>query len=538
VNRGGNLPADLSTQAGYDQLVHVKPDDENFVIIGGTNLYRSTNGFATNALTTTIGGYPFYPGGNHHPDLHAGGYSPANSNVYYSAGDGGLAKAADITIPSMVWTTLNHGYNVTQFYSVSIAPESGSNMIMAGAQDNGTQLGNAPGASDWILAFGGDGTVVEVAPLADDRLYTQYQGGQMQRQNRDGSNLVTITPSGAGNQLFVTPIALDPNNSALLYYPAGISGTTSRIWRNDAAPNATTTVGWTALAGTEVGAGTGYTRRITALGLSTASSSNVLYYGTVDGLAFRADNANTATPTVTNITPPGLGGGTSAGGFVRCIAVDPTNSSRALLAFGNYNFQSLWYTTDGGANWTDVEGNLAGATGPSVRWATMFYVDGAVRIFLGTSIGVLSTTALAGGSTVWAQEASETIGNVLIGYMDYRPSDRTLAIGTHARGVFTTTIPTLVAVGDPPSERTVLGQSFPNPTRLAATIAYDLPRAGEVSLTVHDVSGRRVATLVNERQESGRHEARFTAGRLPGGVYYYVLKAEGVSETRTLSVIK
>src|SRR5262249_30762681 len=83
VNRGGNLPADLNTQAGYDQVVHVKPDDENFVIIGGQNLYRSTNGFASTAATTVIGGYSFYPQGNHHPDLHAGGFSPASSNVYY-----------------------------------------------------------------------------------------------------------------------------------------------------------------------------------------------------------------------------------------------------------------------------------------------------------------------------------------------------------------------------------------------------------------------------------------------------------------------
>jgi hypothetical protein len=541
VNRGGNLPSDINTQTGYDMIAHVKPDDENFVVIGGTNLYRSTDGFATSAATTTIGGYPFYPDLNHHPDLHAAAFVSSAPSVYYSAGDGGIAKAADITIASMVWTSLNHGYNVTQFYSVSIAPESGSDLIMAGAQDNGTRLGNAPGASDWIMAFGGDGTVVKVAPVADDRLYTQYQGGQMQRQNRDGSNLLDITPSGAMNQLFVTPIVLDPNNSALLYYPAGISASTSRIWRNDSAPNATTTTGWTSLAATEVGAGTGYVRRITALGISTAGGPSVLYYGTVDGLVMRADNANTATPTVTNITPPGLLGGTASGGFVRCIAVDPTNSNKALVAFGNYNFPSLWYTTNGGASWTDVEGNLAGPSGPSVRWASMFYVGGTLQVFLGTSIGVLSTTALAGGATVWVQEGGTTIGNIIVGYMDYRPTDRTLAIGTHARGVFTTSFLSPVAVGDGSTvrhERVALSQSYPNPTHRAATIAYELPRADHVSLRVYDVSGREVATLVNERQGRGRHEARFTAGRLPGGLYYYVLKSGGATETRKLSLVR
>ena len=535
VNRAANLPSDINTQGGYDQILHVKPNNENFVIIGGQNLYRSTDGFASTANTTVIGGYSFYPAGNHHPDLHGGAYGVSNPNLYYSAGDGGLAKAADITIPSMVWATLNHGYNVTQFYSVSIAPENGSNMIMAGAQDNGTQLGNAAGASDWIQAMGGDGTIVKVAPLADDRLYTQYQGGQIQRQNRDGSNMFDMTPASGNNQLFVNPIVLDPNNSALLYYAGGVSPSTSRIWRNDTAPEGSNGTGWVNLVATEVGAGSGYARRISALGISTANNPNVLYYGTIDGLVFRADNANTATPTVTNITPPGLAGGQAWGGFVRCIAVDPTNSSNALLVFGNYNFPSLWYTTNAGASWTDVEGNLAGASGPSIRWAQLFYVGNQLEVFLGSSIGVLSTTALAGGSTVWAQEAASSIGNILIAYMDYRPSDRTLAVGTHARGVFTTVFPPPVSVEDGVLVgRVALSQSYPNPMSRSATIVYELPRADAVRLAVYDAGGREVARLVDGRENAGRHEVRFEAGRLRAGVYSYVLRAGRLTATRKL----
>ncbi|HKQ56415.1 MAG TPA: T9SS type A sorting domain-containing protein [Candidatus Eisenbacteria bacterium] len=539
VNRGGNLPSDINTQTGYDQLIQVKPNDENFVIIGGTNLYRSTNGFATNATNTVIGGYPFYPDGLSHPDFHSGAFSPTQPNVFYAADDGGIQKAADITLTDMLWTWLNNGYNVTQFYSVTIAPEAGSNLIMAGAQDNGTQLGDAPGASDWLHVFGGDGTIVKIAPIADDRLYTQYQGGQMQRQTRSYADVIFINPSGATNQLFVNPIVLDPNNSHLLYYAGGIAANTSRIWRNDNAPEATDIDGWSNLAATEVGAGLGYNRQITAIGISTAGNPNVLYYGTGDGMVFRADNAHTATPTVTNVTPPGLNGGSITGGFVRCIAVDPTNSNQAIVTFGNYNFQSIWYTTNGGANWTDIEGNLAGPAGPSVRWAQMFYVDGQLQVFLGTSIGVLSTTALAGGSTVWAQEATETIGNVIVGYMDYRDSDRTLAIGTHARGVFTGTFTTPVAV-EPTGRRTgvALAQSAPNPTQREATIAFDLERPGQVSLKVYDVHGREVATLVNGHRERGRHQERFTAGRLAGGVYYYVLRASGETLTRKLVLAK
>src|SRR5262249_41780201 len=250
--RSATLPDTTFTQAGYDQIVQVKPDDENFVLIGGTDLYRSTDGFATSGGITLIGGYPFFPDGNHHPDQQAGAFSPVNPNVFYSANDGGVQKAPDIRVPGMVWTNLDHGYNVTQFYSVAIPPDAGSDVILAGAQDNGSRLGNAPGASDWTMPFGGDGTIVEVSPAAQDRLYTQFQNGFVQRMRWDGTDIVDMTPDLATNRLFVNPIVLDPNNAALLYYAGGGPGTTSGIWRNDNAPLADTLLGWVQLPGTDV----------------------------------------------------------------------------------------------------------------------------------------------------------------------------------------------------------------------------------------------------------------------------------------------
>jgi hypothetical protein len=280
-------------------------------------------------------------------------------------------------------------------------------------------------------------------------------------------------------------------------------------------------------------------RRISTIGISTANGPNVLYYGTVDGIVKRAANVNTGVaPAVTDVTPPGLGGGTATGGFVRCVAVDPTDSQRALVAFGNYNFPSLWYTTDGGASWADVEGNLAGPSGPSVRWATIFYIDGQLEVFLGTSIGVLSTSALAGAATVWSQEAADVIGNVIVGYLDFRPSDNTLAVGTHGRGVFTAQFMPVTAVEDGAAgpQRALLGLSHPNPAREAATIAFELPRAGHVSLRLYDVSGREVAELVNERREGGRHEVPVSTARLAPGAYYYVLRAGTTVESRKMLV--
>jgi hypothetical protein len=167
----------------------------------------------------------------------------------------------------------------------------------------------------------------------------------------------------------------------------------------------------------------------------------------------------------------------------------------------------------------------------------MFYIDGQLMVFLGTTIGVLSTTSLAGPSTVWVQEAASAIGNVPIAWMDFRPSDNTLAVATHGRGVFTTRF--LGAGGVEPgrgAEQVLLGPSHPNPTSGPATITFELPQAADVSLRLYDVSGREVALLLNGQQSRGRHVVPVPAERFAPGAYYYVLKALGAIDTRTLVV--
>jgi hypothetical protein len=167
----------------------------------------------------------------------------------------------------------------------------------------------------------------------------------------------------------------------------------------------------------------------------------------------------------------------------------------------------------------------------------MFYVDGQLEVFLGTSIGVLSTSALAGGATVWAQEAASEIGNVIVGYMDYRPADHTLAVATHGRGVFTTQFGGPTGVGDPPvATRVMLRPGVPNPARDAAAFAFELPQAGEASVRFFDVGGRQVAVLANGRLEGGHHEVHIDTHRLASGVYTCVLRTGRAVETQRLVV--
>ncbi len=133
---------------------------------------------------------------------------------------------------------------------------------------------------------------------------------------------------------------------------------------------------------------------------------------------------------------------------VSCIEIDNHDANRIIVTFSNYNIQSIYYSTDGGNNWTPISGNLedniyASGPGPAVHWAKMLKLpSGQYRYFVGTSAGLFSTSYLRGKYTIWEQEGKNDIGNVVINMLDAREADGWVAVGTHATGTFTKTITT------------------------------------------------------------------------------------------------
>lgn len=84
----------------------------------------------------------------------------------------------------------------------------------------------------------------------------------------------------------------------------------------------------------------------------------------------------------------------------------------------------------------------------------------------------------------------------------------------------------------------VLDQNFPNPFNPSTTIGYSIPEKSWVILTVHDVIGRLVKTLIDEVRTSGAHTVVFDASDLPAGSYFYRLATGSTLLTRRLTVLK
>jgi hypothetical protein len=92
---------------------------------------------------------------------------------------------------------------------------------------------------------------------------------------------------------------------------------------------------------------------------------------------------------------------------------------------------------------------------------------------------------------------------------------------------------------DPVTEGFALHQNYPNPFNPSTTITYSIPQEGPVKLTVIDLSGKKVQTLVNEPQNAGTHDIYFEAGQsLASGLYFYRLETSGFAQTRKMILLK
>lgn len=84
-----------------------------------------------------------------------------------------------------------------------------------------------------------------------------------------------------------------------------------------------------------------------------------------------------------------------------------------------------------------------------------------------------------------------------------------------------------------------LYQNYPNPFNPETQIQFDLARSMRVSLEVYNILGQNAATLLdNERLEAGVQIVNFDAANLPSGLYVYTLRAEGLSQSRKMVLLK
>ncbi|MEQ6167583.1 T9SS type A sorting domain-containing protein [Ekhidna sp. MALMAid0563] len=437
---GGDV-GDFTSQGGYDLLIKVKPDDPDFVVIGGTNLYRSTDGFATSInVSDWIGGYSTLNNistyTNHHPDQHS--FVFLSGIKALSGNDGGVQITNDITDitsngsgETVDWIPLNNGYFTSQVYAVSVGP---GNQIISGFQDNGNWLTNSTiETEEWgdhlVNFFGGDGTYNAISSDGTVRYISTQNARTFRVTYSTADDLVfesfqQIDPSSGYSGIFVTPFYLDPIDDDVFYL-----GGDFNLMVNTQASTATRTTGWKSI---DLPGNSGF---VSEIGVTT---DDMVYVGTDVGELYKIEGPAESTPVVNDITS----GLFPSGANISSIGVNQFNSDELMVVFSNYGVQSIFYTNDGGDTWSNISGDLeenedGSGSGPSVRAARI--LGNGFEYLVGTSTGLYSTRTLDGTNTVWVQEGASNIGNVVVNHIATR-TDGLVVVGTHGNGIYSSVV--------------------------------------------------------------------------------------------------
>ena len=446
------------TQCFYDNVVEVDPTDANIVYlagqfnydIGSGGIYRSTDGGATwKNLGLDL-----------HPDYHAVAIQPdAPSNVaigndggvWYSTTRGGRTGAAD-PLSTADWQDLNGtvdpasaavlhrtGLQITQFTSISTNPAIPAR-LWGGSQDNGTERRSV--ASDtWFDVGNGDGGQVLVDPNTGAFVFGTFFGISPYR-------FASASPGFFTNQSITRGINL--NDRADFYIPWVMNQAnpnqlflgTYRLYRSDnAEATSAGDVTWTPISPDLTSGCTGPAPNgargcvLSAVGL--ADGGDGVYTGSADGLVFVSPNAVTSdSPTWTRVDKAPL-----PARPVTQFAVDRSDWRVAYAAYAGFNGATkkrpghVFATQDGGKCWDDVSGNLPDTPVNSI----ILDPSSNKTLYAGTDVGTYITTD---GGKHWGP-LSTGLPAVSVWQISFDPSHRQLVSGTHGRGAFTTSDPTL-----------------------------------------------------------------------------------------------
>jgi hypothetical protein len=87
-------------------------------------------------------------------------------------------------------------------------------------------------------------------------------------------------------------------------------------------------------------------------------------------------------------------------------------------------------------------------------------------------------------------------------------------------------------------DKFALSQNYPNPFNAQTMISFALPKASQVTIGIHDVLGRKVATLLDKEMPAGFHQVAWDASNQPSGIYFYKIQAGEFTDTRKMLMVK
>ena len=522
------LPVDADTgipsndftrgQAFYDLLIAADPVNDEVLYLGGIDLFKSTNGGTSYMqLSHWYGGFGYQ---NVHADQHglAFGNGPSGNSKIVFGNDGGVYYSSD---GGFLTTSRNNGFNVTQFYSVGVAPVGavGGNLFndyfAAGSQDNGTQyFSSVPsGLNPSVTAQGGDGAFTMFDQGANKYFISNYvYNRSINRRTTDGA-LKVINSESTTNGAFICPMVLDSNLDIL--YSDYSSGTNYQISRY-------TNVGLTGIVVKTILTNAFLTNSPSAFAVSKyTTGTTTLLVGTRNGKVLRLTNANT-NPTWTDI---------SSSAFVGTISDIEygTSNDEIFVTMSNYNVTSIWHTTNGTSatpTWVNKEGNFPDIP---VRCILQNPLLPTTEVIVGSDLGVWYTNNFNSTTPTWYQSYNG-MRNVKVTDLDLR-NDNVVFAATYGRGVFSGTFTNTVLNNDTFTNNKNVS-IYPNPVKDNLNINIK-DFSDEVSVKIIDINGREV---FNKNINNFNTSNTLDLSSFSSGIYVLKLSGEGLNYTEKIII--
>lgn len=380
-------------QGFYDLAMEISPTNANVMLVGGVNVWRTTNNGSSWLLSahwTGGGGAPYV-----HADHHYFKFHPTQNRLY-SAHDGGVARSTDQGIS---WRDISNGMKIQQYYGLATSNINPS-ITIAGAQDNGTALTKNNG-STFVHTLDGDGMLAAIDCVDPTIMYGSQYYGSFWRTTNQGTNWTFASNQNArgdNKASWVAPIAVDPKTQGTVYIGYGNvykSTNAGSSWTKISTISSTVPTRW----------------------ISVAPSDPKYIYVAYDNALWYTTNGGTNWQQQTGLS-----------GFIMGVEVHPTDPKTFFVALGGFSAgQKLMKVSNGTV--TNITGNGL----PNVPCNTVAYQRGGTnRLFVGTDLGVFFSDE---GSGFW-QPYGTGIPPLMISAMRIVTTTNVLRVATYGRGVW------------------------------------------------------------------------------------------------------
>lgn len=494
----GALQGINSTFGWYFGQIRVDPTNPDIVYVMGVELYRSTNG--GNSWNEV--GYSM------HVDHHAM-YIDDDVLFILEGNDGGLYKS---TTNGNSWEKINN-IPMTQFYAIEI-DHTYPYRIYGGTQDNNTIRTLTGAFNDWEAILGGDGFYCLVDYTNPNIIFAEYQWGNLYKSTNGGYGFSYIAYSMSGDRTnWSSPYVMHPTDPDILYFG------TYRIWKTTNGGS-----GWTPVSGdlTQGDDGSSY-HTISTIAISSLDPS-IIVAGSDDGRVHISTNEGSSWTDI------------SAGLPVRWItrvACDPHDVNTIYATVSGFRWDEeaphVFKSTNLGLDWIDISGNL-----PEIP-VNVIAIDPDIpdKLFVGTDSGVFFTE---NGGQQW-YSISQGLPNVPVCDMKIHEIERFMVIGTYGCSAYKIDLDDIIVSTDPQQHEVLshLYQNYPNPFNLSqhreTQISYTLERPSHVEISLYNIKGQLVRTLIKKNVPAGDHYVRWDGKdargtEVPAGTYLYQLSID------------